>query len=116
MGGTTRGIFGRSARDALDGGIVIPRVKIIENDEIRRDIEELYLRSSRKPELVALDFRAQLAGNTTARSRVLDLIRRYGAGTVKGVMKQILDNGERVFLQKLARLPDGVRRDRTYVQ
>src|SRR6266705_2283715 len=61
----------------------------------RRDIEELYLRASRKPEAVALDFRAQLAGNITARERVLALIRRYGPEVVKGVMRKILDNGER---------------------
>ena len=66
--------------------------------------------------MVALDFRAQLAGNNTARDRVLALIRRYGADVVKGVMRRILDNGERAFLDKLARLPDGVWRDRTYVE
>src|SRR4029078_13259644 len=99
-----------------DEGILIPPVKIIEKNEIRRDIEEIYLRSSRKPSAVALDFRAQLAGNMTARDRVLALIKRYGADTVKGVMKKILDDGERAFLKKLATLPDGVWRDRTYVE
>ena len=34
--------------------------------------------------MVALDFRAQLAGNITAKDRVFALIDRYGAGTVKG--------------------------------
>jgi N-methylhydantoinase B len=116
IGGITPGSFCPAARDAFDEGICLPPVKIVENDEIRRDVEELYLRSSRKPEMVALDFRAQLAGNTAARRRVLELIRRYGAGTVKGVMKRIIDNGERAFLEKLARLPDGVWRDRTYVE
>jgi N-methylhydantoinase B len=116
IGGITPGSFCPSARDAFDEGICLPPVKIIENDEIRRDIEELYLRSSRKPEMVALDFRAQLAGNTAARTRVLELIRRYGATTVKGVMKRIITNGEHAFLEKLKRLPDGVWRDRTYVE
>ena len=32
------------------------------------------------------------------RERVLDLIRRYGAETVKGVMKRVVDNSERSFL------------------
>src|SRR5205814_240484 len=85
-------------------------------NEIRRDIEELYLRSSRKPEAVALDFRAQLAGNITARDRVLALIGRYSAEVVKGVMRRIVDNGERAFLDKLKRLPDGVWRERSYVE
>jgi len=76
----------------------------------------VYLRSSRKPSAVALDFRAQLAGNMTAKDRLLSLVKRYGAETVKGVMKKILGDGERAFLKKLSRLPDGVWRDRTYVE
>ena len=116
VGGITPGSFCPSARDAFDEGILIPPVKIVENDRVRRDIEELYLRASRKPASVALDFRAQLAGNTTARDRVLALVRRYGAATVKAVMKRILDNGERAFVRKLGRLRDGIFRERTYVE
>jgi N-methylhydantoinase B len=116
IGGITPGSFCPAAESAFDEGILIPPVRIIEGNEIRRDIEEIYLRSSRKPELVALDFRAQMAGNIAARERIVQLIRRYGARTVKGVMKRILTNGEAAFLQKLARLPDGTWRDRTYVE
>ena len=116
IGGITPSSFCGAAESAFEEGICIPPVKIVEGNEIRRDIEELYLRSSRKPEAVALDFRAQLAGNVTARARVIALIEKYGAQTVKGVMKRILDNGERAFLEKLKRLPDGVWRERTYVE
>ena len=49
IGGITPGSFCPSARDAFDEGILIPPVKIVEGNEIRRDIEEVYLRSSRKP-------------------------------------------------------------------
>jgi len=116
IGGITPGSFCPSARDAFDEGILIPPVKIVEDNTIRKDIEDIYLRSSRKPSAVALDFRAQLAGNMTAKDRVLALISRYGAETVKGVMKKIIDDGERAFLKKLARLPDGVWKDRTYIE
>ena len=37
-----------------------------------------------EPEMVALDFRAQLAGNVTARDRILRLIRRYMRQGAKG--------------------------------
>ena len=116
IGGITPSSFCGSAENAYEEGICMPPVKIIEGNEIRRDIEELYLRASRKPDAVALDFRAQLAGNTTARDRILRLIRRYGPEVVKGVMKRILDTSERAFLDKLKRLPDGVYRDRSYVE
>ena len=116
IGGITPGSFCPAAESAFDEGILIPPVKIVENDVVRRDIEELYLRSSRKPEMVALDFRAQLAGNMSARERLLQLVRRYGPRTVKGVMKRIIDNAETAFLAKLERLPDGAWSDRTYVE
>jgi N-methylhydantoinase B len=116
IGGITPSSFCGAAENAFEEGICIPPVKIIENNQIRRDIEELYLRASRKPEVVALDFRAQLAGNITARNRVLALIGRYGHAVVKGVMKRIVDNAELGFLEKLKRLPDGVWRERSYVE
>jgi N-methylhydantoinase B len=116
IGGITPGSFCPSAESAFDEGILIPPVKIVENDVVRRDIEALYLRSSRKPEMVALDFRAQLAGNMTAKARIEQLITRYGAKTVKTVMKKVIDNSEAAFLAKLKRVPDGVWRDRTYIE
>src|SRR5208282_857784 len=116
IGGITPSSFCGSAESAFEEGICIPPVRIVEANEIRRDIEELYLRSSRKPEAVALDFRAQLAGNITARDRVSALIRRYGPEVVKGVMKRIIANAEAAFLKKLKRLPDGVWRERSYVE
>ena len=116
IGGVTPGSFCPAAESAFDEGILIPPVKIIEGNVIRRDIEDIYLRSSRKPEMVALDFRAQMAGNVAARNRVKWLIERYGAETVKGVMKKIIANAETAFLDKIDRLPDGVWRDRSYVE
>ncbi|MBX9606945.1 MAG: hydantoinase B/oxoprolinase family protein [Gammaproteobacteria bacterium] len=116
IGGITPGSFCPSAESVYEEGIMLPPLKIIENYEIRRDIEAVYLRASRKPQLVALDFRAQVAGNTTARDRVIELIKRYGAETVKGVMKRIIDNSEKSYLEKMARLPDGEWYDRTYIE
>jgi N-methylhydantoinase B len=116
IGGITPSSFCGSAENAYEEGICLPPIKIVEGNEIRRDIEEAYLRASRKPDAVALDFRAQLAGNMTARDRILRLVKRYGPEVVKGVMKRILDTSERAFLDKLKKLPDGVWRDRTYVE
>ena len=116
IGGITPGSFCPSAESAYDEGILLPPIKIIERGEVRRDIEAVYLRASRKPQLVALDFRAQIAGNSTARDRVLELIRRYGPATVKGVMKQIIDNSEKAYLEKMKRIPDGMWQDRTYIE
>src|SRR5262245_4642004 len=116
VGGITPGSFCPNARDAFDEGILIPPVKIIERGELRRDIEAVYLRASRKPYLVALDLRAQIAGNVAAGRRILKLIERYGPAVVKGVIRRIIDTAETAFLQKMAKLPDGIFRERTYVE
>ncbi len=116
IGGITPGSFCPSAESVYEEGLMLPPLKIIENYEIRKDIEAVYLRSSRKPQLVALDFRAQVAGNTTARERIIELIKRYSAETLKGVMKKIIDNSELSYLEKMARLPDGEWSDRTYIE
>ena len=116
IGGITPGSFCPSAESVYDEGIMLPPLKIIENYEIRKDIEAVYLRASRKPQLVALDFRAQVAGNTTARDRIVELIKRYGPATVKGVMKRIVENSEEAYLDKMRKLPDGEWFDRTYIE
>ena len=46
----------------------------------------------------------------------MELINRYGAETVKGVMKRVIDNSEKSYLEKMARLPDGEWYDRTYIE
>lgn len=116
IGGITPGSFCPSAESSFDEGILIPPIKIIEDNRIRKDVEDLYLRSSRKPALVALDFRAQMAGNHMAKGRIQALLERYGAATVKGVMRRIIDTAESAFLDKMRRLPDGVWQERTYVE
>jgi N-methylhydantoinase B len=116
IGGITPGSFCPSAESVYEEGLMLPPLKIIENYEIRKDIEAVYLRASRKPQLVALDFRAQIAGNSTARERVIELIKRYGADVVKGVMKRVIDNSEKSYLDKMSRVPDGEWFDRTYIE
>jgi N-methylhydantoinase B len=59
--------------------------------------------------------RAQIAGNVAARDRVKRLLERYGAATVKGVMRRIIDNGEDAFTRKLAAIPDGEWRETAYL-
>ena len=67
---------------------MIPPVRIVEDGELRVDLEEEFMRRSRMPELVAVDLRAQIAGCKVAVARMESLLDRYGAPTVKGVMRR----------------------------
>jgi N-methylhydantoinase B len=107
LGGIVPGGWPQNAEDVYSDPIVLPPFKIVERGELRPDLEALYLRQSRVPDLVALDLRAQIAGAVLARDQILALARRYGPGTLKGAMRRMLDQAQESFRQKLAKIPDG---------
>lgn len=115
IGGTNPGSFCPAASDVFEEPTPIPPIKIVEGGEVREDLRQMYLRHSRMPQLVALDFNAQLAGVNVARGRVNDLIDEYGARTVHGVLNRVLDDAEQKFVQKLEKIPDGTYRGRAYM-
>jgi N-methylhydantoinase B len=107
LGGTAPGGFNPFAQDVFWEPPCIPPVKIVEGGVMRRDIEEMYLRSSRMPQLVALDLRAEVTGATAARDRIVALVRRYGPEAVKATMRKLQDDSEAAFVRRLATIPDG---------
>lgn len=107
LGGTTPGSFCPDATNVFVEPNPCPPIKVVESGKVRPDVEHMFARRSRMPNMVALDLRSQLAGINVARSRVLKLIEDYGAATVKAVMRKIISDGERAFADKLRQIPDG---------
>ena len=107
LGGVSPGSWSVAGRDVFWESTPIPPVKIIENGELRTDIEEMYLRRSRVPKLIALDLRAKLGANNVAQERLTALIAKYGPDTVKAVMKRMMGDAEKRLRAKLSSLPNG---------
>ena len=107
LGGTAPGGFNPAAPDVFWEPICIPPTKIVERGRIRRDVEELYTRLSRVPDLVALDLRAEITGARVAVERMEQLCERYGASTVKATMHKLQDDSEKAFVARLETIPDG---------
>lgn len=107
LGGTAPGGFNPMAEDVFWEVPCYPPVKLVEEGEIRPDIEELYLRNSRLPDLVALDLRSQITGCNVARERILKLVDRYGASTLKATMRKVQDDSAGAFARRLESIPDG---------
>ena len=116
IGGNTPGSFCADARDVFDEPVPIPPIKIVQGGTIRRDLERMYLRHSRQPQLVALDLRAQIAGNLVARNRIQGFIKRYGPATVKAAMRRLIEDGARAFRARLDEIPNGTWRAVTYLE
>ena len=107
LGGIVPGGWPQNAEDVYSDPVVLTPFKMVERGELRTDMEALYLRQSRMPDLVALDLRAQIAGVVLARDQIVGLARRYGANTVKAAMRRMLDQAQESFRQTLLKVPDG---------
>ncbi|MFN8217100.1 MAG: hydantoinase B/oxoprolinase family protein [Solirubrobacterales bacterium] len=117
LGGTAPGGYSPDARNRFEEADPIPPVKMVEGDgEVRRDLLDWYLRKSRTPQLLELDFRSQVAGCNYSKSRLHSLIETYGAPTVKAAMRKIIDDGERSFAARLKDVPDGRWTARNYIE
>ena len=108
VGGPSPGSFAIGAADIFGEGPPLPPVKIMRNGVLQSDIEDVYIRRSREPAMLALDLRAQIAANNVAQSRLLALAEKFGADTVKAVMKTVMDRTEKALRDRLRDLPDGI--------
>jgi len=107
LGGVAPGSWTPHSRSVFWESLPTPPVKIARGWRLQRDIEDLYLRRSRIPRLVALDLRAQMGANAFAQERIKSLISKYGPAVVKAVMKRMMDDTERRLRAKLRSLPNG---------
>jgi N-methylhydantoinase B len=114
VGGINAGSFCFNAPDVFSEGNVFPAMKIVEGGELRKDMEDLYLRRSRTPELLALDLRAFIASANVTKRRILEMVERYGASTVKAVMRRTMDESETLLRERIKELPDGIWRSEEY--
>jgi len=116
MGGSVPGSFCVDAVDVFQEPTPQPPYKIVERGVMRKDLEDLFLRHSRFPDMAALDLRSQVAGLNVAATRIQELIERYGAGTVKAAMRKIVSDAERAFEKRIAELPDGKWQDVAFLE
>jgi N-methylhydantoinase B len=107
LGGSRPGSFSPSAKDVFDEAVPTPPLKIVRDGVLQEDVADAWVRRSRLPHLVGLDLRAKIAANKNAAERILRLIDKYGADTVKAVMRRMMNDAESQLRAKLENLPDG---------
>ena len=106
LGGIVPGGWPQNAPDVYSDPVMFRPFKLIERGVLRDDLEQMYRRQSRLPDMVALDMRAQLAGCQFAIRRLKETCEEFGADVVKAAMRRILDNAQLAFARKLERIPD----------
>ncbi len=88
-------------------GLILPGMKIYDRGVYSRDLERLIRFNSRIPDRVIGNMNAQISSCHTGERRVRELVEKFGAGTFKEAVEQILDHGERLSRARLAALPKG---------
>ncbi|HEV8298866.1 MAG TPA: hydantoinase B/oxoprolinase family protein, partial [Acidimicrobiales bacterium] len=115
LGGAQPGGLVQNAVDVHTEPTFMPPIKLAEGGVIREDVVDAWTRRSRLPELMTLELNSQIAGVNMARRRLLEIIDRYGATTVKAVMQKMIDDTARAVGERLAQLPDAQWHDERYV-
>jgi N-methylhydantoinase B len=114
VGGKDPGGFSIGVVDVHQEGLRMPPVKLVEGGNLRQDLFDWIVNSIRDP-LVGLDIKGQIAANHVGQERLLELIERFGAKTVKACMVESIRYAETRFRKRLRSLPDGTWRTRQYI-
>jgi N-methylhydantoinase B len=116
VGGPVPGSFIPYAREIFEESAPIPPIRIVEEGTLRPDLERMYLRRSRLPDLLALDLRAGIAGCNVAKASFQAAVEEFGLAVVGTVMQQIVDMSELAFAQRLSAIPDGTWRQEYFLE
>jgi N-methylhydantoinase B len=115
IGGIDPGGFCPNARECYQEGFQSKGLKIVERNNMRRDVLETFLNMVRDPNMVALDLKSQMAANHVARERMLKLYSDHGVDTIDSVAEELIKQSERQLRERLCELPDGTWRACEYI-
>ena len=93
--------------DMHQEGLVFPGTKVFSRGAEVRDIHEIIRFNSRMPDLVLGDLHAQVASLRTGERRFLEVLEKFGRGTVDAVITRIIDHSAKTTETALMALPQG---------
>jgi N-methylhydantoinase B len=115
IGGVEAGSFCVQAPNIYWDPPAVRAMKLVDQNGIREDAYDTLLRFSRLPHLLAMELRSQIAGITRSRTRIEELVERYGPSVIRAVMSKTIDDTADAVRERLSRLPDGRWSETTYM-
>jgi N-methylhydantoinase B/oxoprolinase/acetone carboxylase alpha subunit len=114
VGSPVPGSFVVGSEDRYGEAPLFPLVRMVEDYRLREDIEGVYLRNSRTPQLNAVNVRARLAALTVTEQRIGEVIEQYGIDAFLATQEGILAYAETAVRARLRQIPDGTWFDHLY--
>ena len=106
-GGPVAGGYNPLAEEIWAEGLRISPVKIYDRGKRRQDVIDFIATNFRTRRRWLGDLGAQLAAVTVAERRLLRILDRYGAETIKVCMGRLLDRAEERMRAEISAMPDG---------
>ena len=116
LGGTFPGSVSTVATEIYQEGLHFPFIKIKSEGKINDAIIDLIKGNVRLPESTLGDLYAGIAATEVGAKRVLSIIEKYGLETYKKAKNDFLDYGERMCVEALKEIPNGVYEGETTIE
>ncbi|QPC43273.1 hydantoinase B/oxoprolinase family protein [Kaustia mangrovi] len=107
VGGTVPGSMAGGLSEIYQEGLRIPVLKLYRAGELQGDLLDLMLLNMRVPAERRGDLNAQIAACRLGRTRLLELVERFGREAVAGSFDEIVSRTEARMRSAVAALPDG---------
>lgn len=108
VGGMHFGSWTSDSTEIYQEGVQFPCVRLYREGKPNRDVIDIILENSRLPLHTLGDMEAQAASMKVASRRIEKLIEKYGIENVKYAMEKIINDGYKLALLNLKKLPKGV--------
>ncbi|RLL43613.1 hydantoinase B/oxoprolinase family protein [Oceanobacillus piezotolerans] len=107
VGGKDPGSFTNDSTDIFQEGLQFPCIKLFHAGEINEGLVEMIRANVRFPDQSLGDMWAQIAALKTGEKRVKEICKKYGKDVILSSITSLLDHGEIISRQELAKLPKG---------
>jgi len=108
MGGKAPGGWYSDTTEIYQEGLRVPPVKLYSRGRANDDIFRLIRQNTRAPDSVIGDIRAMVAATRTGGRRFVELLDKYGEGTLFKCVEEIMNHGERMAREAVRKIPEGV--------
>lgn len=108
VGGMAAGSWTTNSTEVYQEGLQFPCVKLFDQGEPNQGLLDIIRANVRTPDMSIGDMYAQVASMRIAERRFREVCDKYGVDLVLRGVAALLDYGERLTRQELAKLPDGV--------
>ncbi|ACJ01056.1 hydantoinase B/oxoprolinase family protein [Rhodospirillum centenum] len=107
VGGKDAGSFSPNTTEIYQEGLQFPAVRLFDQGRINEALVDMIRANVRLPDMTLGDMWAGAAALQLGERRFLDLVDKYGTAGVADAVEHLLDHGEAMIRQELARLPKG---------